>query len=79
MIDIILNLTCDLFHPVAVLAVDLDGVDPDPDLADGGVDLVDHGPDQVDPLDRPAELEHTFADHRDREPLPVVTRLFDDD
>src|SRR5208282_6585090 len=67
MIYVGLYTRCDLLHPVLVLAVDLHRVQRDADLAGWRIDLVDHASNDVDPLDRPAKLEYSLADDRDRD------------
>jgi len=66
MVDEALDSAGDAFHPIALFAVDLHGVDGDANLSHRGVDLVDHRADDVDALDGAAQLDQPFADDRDR-------------
>ena len=76
-VDVPLDSARHLLHPVALFAVDLHRVDADADLTNRRVDLVDHGADDVDALQRPAQLDQTFSDDRDRDLTHGVFRIGD--
>jgi len=65
----------DLFHPVAVFAIDLHREHADLHLTDWRVDLVDHRADFVDPADRAAKLDEALANDADRHARDRVGRI----